>query len=109
MPTNGDYLKPTISKVISFNETNYGKLNLLKDVYLENARTGIDSKANCEIIEDMQGEGIVSSRNFDDGTTYAARENSGRNRKNSRENNQGTSVSDAKIGMSLFVYMAITD
>ena len=109
MPNNGDYLKPTISKVISFNETNYGKLNLLKDVYLENARDGIDSETICQIIEVVQGERIVETRYFGDSTSYATRKNHSGKGTNSGEDNQGTSVSDAKIGMSLFVYMAITD
>ncbi len=89
---DSNYLKPTVNKIIGFNTKNYGVLNLLKDVYIENARTGIDSKANCEIIEAMQGEGIVSSRDFRDSATFTTRQNSGRNRTDSGKYNSSDDI-----------------
>lgn len=85
--TDSNYLKPTVTKVISFNSNDYSLIEYYKGAYLEYAKDGIESETICEISEVVQGERIVETRNFEDSTTYAGRKNYRGKGTNSRKYN----------------------
>ena len=76
--TDGDFEKPTISKVIEFDSEYESDIAFAKELILNEERTQSEIADAFQLIEEMYGYGFVFERNFEDSEAYARQRKRGK-------------------------------